>query len=69
MRNDNTTTDVTTIYGEIFTADESARLAWLIYKRFGRDLVSSAVAWRRMLGNDCDDHVFEKLVTRGRKLP
>jgi hypothetical protein len=61
--------DVVTIYGETFTADESAKLAWLIYKRFGRDLISSAVAWRNMMGNDCDDHVFGALVERGRRLP
>lgn len=54
--------NVTTTAGETFTAEESADLAFLIYKRWGRDLSAAHVAWRRLLRNSIPADDYERLV-------
>jgi hypothetical protein len=56
---------ITTTNGESFPGTESAILAFLIYKRFGRDLFLACSKWRKMLGNDTPSEEFEKLVRAG----
>jgi hypothetical protein len=55
-------TTVTTTNKEVFSVDESAELARLVFKRFGRDSDVAAAAWRRMLGNNCTVSQYLKLV-------
>lgn len=47
---------------ELFSGQDSCNLAWLIYRRFGRDMAAAASAWRRLLGNSCSDSQFAELV-------
>ena len=51
---------------EIFTDEESHDLAFLVYKRFGRDPSGAATAWRRLLINNCYDGDFMALVKASR---
>lgn len=53
---------VTTTSGDTFTGKDHAKLAQLIYARFGRDLSAATAAWRRMLQNSCTEADFEALV-------
>lgn len=53
---------VRTTAGDIFTGDESAKLAALIFKRFGREVEPAVAAWRRMLGNNTTSADFLELV-------
>lgn len=53
---------ITTTAGEPFTEHESRALARLVYKRWGNDLAAAAVAWRRLLQNNCSDEAFRRLV-------
>jgi len=55
--------DITTTNGERFSLQDSANMAWLVYRRFGRDLIEAAAAWNRLLGNNCDVSQFEKLLS------
>ena len=55
---------VTTTAREPFTEEDSRELARLILRRFGYELEAAAKAWRRMLGNSCDDYQFLDLVGR-----
>ena len=55
-------TDVVTTKGETFSHIESCRMAYLIWKRFGKNKRSAAAAWRRMLENNCSDEQFMGLV-------
>lgn len=57
--------DVTTTAGERFTQAEHAEMAWLIFKRFGRDDEAAAAAWRRMMQNGCAVADFMQLVDQG----
>jgi hypothetical protein len=57
--------DVTTTGGETFTFSDSAKLAALIHKRFGRDVTVSAAAYRRLLANNVPDDEFLGLATAG----
>lgn len=41
--------DVQTTQKELFSAEESAQLAQLIHKRFGRDPKVTLVAWNRLM--------------------
>lgn len=52
---------ITTTARETFTAEESQQLAALIHKRWGWDDAAAAVAWRRLMQNDCSDHDFLSL--------
>lgn len=56
---------VTTTCGELFTGDDHAQLAVLVYRRFGRDAKVAAAAWRRMLQNGCTEEDFETLLQCG----
>ena len=54
--------DVTTTSGQKFSGEDSAKLAYLVFRRFGDDYEAGAEAWRRMLQNDCPTYKFEELV-------
>lgn len=54
--------DIRTTRGERFSYSDSADMAWLVYRRFGRDLVSATRAWNRMLQNNCNETQFQELV-------
>ena len=53
---------VTTTNGKKFTGLQHARMAYLVYQRFGEDMSAAAEAWRRLLQNNCEDWRFEELV-------
>ncbi len=57
--------DVRTTAGEPFTGRDHARLALLVYRRFGRNAASATAAWRRMLENNCPERDFMALVDAG----
>lgn len=50
------------VNGTLFTAEESVRMAQLVFKRFGYDKSAAAAAWRRLLQNGCSESDFEALV-------
>lgn len=58
---------VKTTNGETFTGADSCVLAFLIYKRFGRDPVLAASKYRDMLGNSCPEAQFCILAALGEK--
>ncbi len=63
--NQGTQTDdnsISTTKGERFSHEDSADLAWMIYRRFGRNIVAAADAWRRLLQNNCSNTQFHQLV-------
>lgn len=53
--------NVTTTARETFTHEDSADLAWLVYRRFGRDAAAATAAWNRLLQNNCDEAQFMRL--------
>lgn len=53
---------ITTTNKEAFTMAESADMARLIFKRFGRNPEAATEAWRRLLENDCSVEGFMDLV-------
>jgi hypothetical protein len=55
---------VTTTAGERFSAQDSANLAHLIWRRFGKDYEAGVVAWRRLLQNSCPLEDFRALVAK-----
>jgi len=57
--------DITTTNGQVFTGEESTDMAFLVYKRFGRDIGAAHTAWNRMLRNNCSLKFFVQLVERG----
>ena len=57
--------NITTTCGEQFSMDDHARLAFLIHRRWGRDIAAGASAWRRLFQNSCTDQMFEDLVNQG----
>lgn len=57
--------DIKTTYGETFNHNDSADMAYMIYRRFGRNIEAAHSAWRRLLQNNCELSQFEKLVTLG----
>jgi len=57
--------DITTTNGQLFTGEESADMAFLVYKRFGRDIGAAHTAWNRMLENNCSLKFFAQLVEHG----
>jgi hypothetical protein len=63
---------IKTTAGEIFDHGHHARLAALVFVRFGRDPLAAADAWARMLGNSRMDaetrHYWLQLVDDGLKL-
>lgn len=60
------TVSVTTAAGEAFTAADSADLAWLIYKRFGRNWDHAHGAWRQLLLNTCSLESYKALALTSR---
>lgn len=62
--------DITTTEGKVFTHEQSADLALMIYQRFGREMEPAAAAWRRMLQNNCEttDYI-DLLVNAVARLP
>jgi hypothetical protein len=57
---------ITTTNKERFSDEESRDLAFLVYKRFGRDESAAADAWRRLLVNNCSTGQFMALVQASR---
>jgi len=55
--------DITTTEGKVFTHEQSADLALMIYYRFGREIEPASAAWRRMLGNNCETADYMDLLT------
>jgi hypothetical protein len=60
--------DITTTSKENFSMRESCMMAFLIWKRFGRDDQSATKAWRRMLENGTPVEYFMELVQQGQKI-
>jgi hypothetical protein len=58
--------DITTACGEKFEYEDSCDLAFLIYRRFAREMEDAHIAWQRLLQNNCSLSQFEKLVLEGR---
>lgn len=56
---------VTTTCGEVFSENDTADLAFMVYRRFGRDIDYAHSAWMRLLGNNCTVRSFENLVNKG----
>lgn len=50
---------------EVFRGGESALMAFLIFKRFNRDLNLAHTKWMQMLGNNCSIDSFKHLVYSG----
>lgn len=48
---------------ELFSFADSADMAWMVYRRFGRDLVSATAAWNRLMQNNCNATQFSELVS------
>jgi len=55
---------IVTTAGEEFTIRDSHVLAKLILKRFGNDIGSATLAWRRLLQNNCSEADFKRLSVR-----
>lgn len=51
------------INSEVFRHEDTANMAWLIYRRWARDIKAAACAWRRLLQNSCTDDQFLDLLT------
>jgi hypothetical protein len=58
--------DITTTKNERFSYEDSCDLAWMVYRRFGRDLYPATTAWNRLLQNNCDITQFQALVQHSR---
>ena len=50
---------------EVFTGYQSAKLAALVFLRFGRDEIPAIAAWRRLLQNTTPIEQFAELVNKG----
>jgi len=57
--------DIVTTAGEIFSEDDSNKMAYMVYKRFGRDEEVAVKAWRRMLQNSCPVDMFYDMAVKG----
>lgn len=53
---------------EVFSGDDSARLAFLLWRRFGRHDADAHWQWQQLLGNSCTTEQFMLLVRRGQHL-
>jgi len=56
---------VKTTLGEAFSGDDHARMAALIYRRFGRDTVATRQAWQRLFENNVSIEDIRTLVRNG----
>ena len=62
--------DVTTTDGSVFTHEQSADLAYMVYERFGHDIDAACDAWSRMLQNDtCRADFVDLLVNALGRMP
>lgn len=59
---------VETTAKEVFSGCESAVMAFLIYKRFGRNVPLSHRKWMQLLQNNCEAKDFWMLVETGENL-
>jgi hypothetical protein len=59
------TNDIHTTAKDWFLGEDSARLAYLIYRRFGKEIYPAHNAWCRCLQNNSDLPSFEKMVKAG----
>jgi len=57
--------DLKTTLGEVFPGSDSALLAYLIFRRFGRDLALAHQRWSALLGNNATLDAFRELVEAG----
>lgn len=55
-------TAITTTSGKRFSYADSCMMAFLVYRRFGRDLTAATRAWNRLLQNDCSEAQFAELI-------
>ena len=53
---------VTTTNGEVFTGEEHAQLAHLIWARWGKNYIAAHVAWKRLFENSASLSQFTSLV-------
>lgn len=53
---------INTSDGDVFSEEDTRDLAKLVYKRFGKNLGDATNAWKRMLGNNCSERDFGKMV-------
>lgn len=60
--------EILTATGERFTSEESCLMAFLLYKRFGRDPSLAVKKWREMLQNSCNTVQFFEMARRGEHL-
>lgn len=60
--------DVTTTNGQTFSGADHARMAALIFRRFGEDTAVACAAWRRLLGNSTTEADFAALAKAGADL-
>lgn len=58
--------DITTVCGEKFEHEDSCDMAFMIYRRFARDMADAHIAWKRLLQNSCSLRQFGKMVLEGR---
>lgn len=59
---------VRTTCGELFTGEESALLAYGIYKRFGCDIRAALKAYERLMQSDPTEEGFGALICFGESL-
>lgn len=57
--------NITTVCGEKFDYQDSCDMAFMIYRRFGREMEGAHIAWKRLLQNSCELKQFEKMVLDG----
>lgn len=58
--------DIITLLEEKFSYDESADLAFLVYRRFGRDAAAASSAWSRLMQNATSPASFRRLIRHSR---
>jgi hypothetical protein len=58
--------DIITLLEEKFSYDESADLAFLVYRRFGRDVGAASSAWSRLMQNATSPTSFRRLIRHSR---
>ena len=57
--------DITTVCGEKFEYSDSCDMAFMIYRRFAREMEDAHIAWKRLLQNSCSFKQFETMVLEG----
>lgn len=54
--------DITTTSGKPFPHEDSAKMARMVFRRFGEDLEAATAAWNRMLGTALAPEGFKELM-------